>query len=272
MQLPEIVEKICAMAITYGIRAIGAAAIFIVGRWTAKLLNRLIARLLTNRKVDVTLTSFVCNLTHIAMLAFVVIASLNQLGIQTASFVAVIGAAGLAIGLALQGSLSNFAAGVLMIIFRPFKVGDFIQAAGVSGSVEAIQIFTTLLQTPDNKIIIMPNAKVYGDNITNFSTKKTRRLELTFNIGYADSIDHARRIILDIITDNERVFKSPEPRVVVAELADSSVHLMLRAWCAPGDLWDIQFETMEKVKKAFDSGGITIPFPQQDVHLYEHKS
>ena len=271
MHWADMLEKLNLLVVTYGLKAITAVIIFIIGRWVAKTINRLIERLMMSRKIDVTLTSFVSHLSYVAMLAFVIIAALNQLGIQTASFIAIIGAAGLAIGLALQGSLSNFAAGVLMIIFRPFKVGDFIEAAGVAGTVEAIHMFTTQLKTPDNKTIIMPNAKVSSDNIVNFSTKGTRRLELVFGIGYADSIDQARQIIMDIINADERVHKFPEPQVLVSELADSSVNLTMRAWSASGDLWDIHFETIEKVKKAFDANGISIPFPQQDVHLYEHK-
>jgi small conductance mechanosensitive channel len=193
------------------------------------------------------------------------------LGIQTASFIAVIGAAGLAIGLALQGSLSNFAAGILMIIFRPFKVGDYIEGAGVAGTVESIQIFTTQLKTPDNKTIIIPNAKISGDNIVNYSTKGTRRVDLVFGIGYEDNIDKARQIIMDVITNDARVMKDPETVVVVSELADSSVNLTTRAWAKSADVWNILFETTEKVKKEFDAQGITIPFPQRDVHIHEQR-
>ena len=195
-----------------------------------------------------------------ALLAFIIIAALNKLGIQTASFIAVIGAAGLAIGLALQGSLSNFAAGILMIVFRPFKVGDYIEGAGVAGTVEAIQIFTTQLKTPDNKTIVIPNSKISSDNIVNYSTKGTRRLDLIIGIAYDDDIDKARQIIMDIIQKDERVFKDPEPIVVVSELADSSVNLTLRVWSKLEDFWNIFFETTEKVKKTFDAQGITIPF------------
>jgi small conductance mechanosensitive channel len=272
MEWSDLMEKVYTLLTLYGLRVISAIAIIVIGRWVAKGITRIIERLMQKRKVDETLVSFVSNLGYVAMLAFVIIAALNKLGIQTASFIAVVGAAGLAIGLALQGSLSNFAAGILMIIFRPFKVGDYIEGAGVAGTVEAIQIFTTQLKTPDNKTVIIPNSKISSDNIVNYSTKGTRRVELVFGIAYDDDIDQARQIIMDIIEKDERVFKDPEPIVVLSELADSSVNLTMRAWSKSGDHWNIFFETNEKVKKAFDAQGITIPFPQRDVHIYEHKT
>ena len=210
-------------------------------------------------------------MTYILLLTFVILAALGQLGIQTTSFIAIIGAAGLAIGLALQGALANFAAGFLMIIFRPFKVGDFIQCAGVAGTVEEIQIFTTQLKTPDNKTIIVPNAKITSDNITNFSTKETRRVDLVFGIGYGDDIDNAKKVISDLLEKDERIMKDPPPTIAVVELADSSVNFVVRPWVKSGDYWDVHFDMTENIKKRFDAEGISIPFPQQDVHLYEHK-
>jgi small conductance mechanosensitive channel len=233
---------------------------------------KLIKRIMLKGKVDETLVSFVRNLCYVALLAFVVIAALNQLGIQTASLIAVLGAAGLAIGLALQGSLGNFASGVLMVIFKPFKVGDFIEGAGTAGIVEKVEIFTTQLKTPDNKTVIVPNAKLTGDNITNFTVKGTRRVDFVFGIGYGDDIDKARSIIKEIIDRDERVMKEPEPMIVVSELADSSVNLTVRAWTSAGDYWSFYFDTTENVKKQFDTEGVSIPFPQRDVHLYEHKA
>ena len=271
MDTSGLISKLIELLTIYGIKLIAAVAIVIIGRWVAKGLTRLIERLMTKREVDKTLVTFVSNLSYIALLAFVIIAALNQLGIQTASFIAVLGAAGLAVGLALQGSLSNFAAGVLMIIFRPFKVGDFIEGAGVSGTVEAIQIFTTQLKTPDNKTITIPNALITSDNIVNFSTKGTRRLDLVFGIGYDDDIDKARRIIMAIVEADERVFDDPAPKILLTELADSSVNLTLRAWSKSGHYWGICFDTTEKVKKAFDANSISIPFPQLDIHIHEHK-
>jgi small conductance mechanosensitive channel len=267
----KLLDTIYGLLTVYGLRVIAAVVIFIVGRWVAMGVANVIKRIMLKSKVDETLVSFVRNLSYIALLAFVVIAALNQLGIQTASFIAVLGAAGLAVGLALQGSLGNFAAGVLMIIFKPFKVGDFIEGAGVAGTVEQIEIFTTQLKTPDNKTIIIPNAKLTGDNITNFTIKGTRRVDFVFGIGYGDDIDKARAIIKEIIDQDERVMKEPEPVIVVSELGDSSVNFTVRAWTTVGDYWSFYFDTVENVKKQFDAQGVSIPFPQRDVHIYEHK-
>ena len=267
----RLLNTIYGLLTVYGLRVIAAVVIFIVGRWVALGVAKLIKRIMIKSKVDETLVSFVRHLSYVAMLAFVVIAALNQLGIQTASFIAVLGAAGLAVGLALQGSLGNFAAGVLMIIFKPFKVGDFIDGGGVAGTVEKIEIFTTQLKTPDNKTIIIPNAKLTGDNITNFNVKGTRRVDFVFGIGYGDDIDKARGIIKEIIDQDERVMKEPEPVIVVSELGDSSVNFTVRAWTAVGDYWSFYFDTIENVKKQFDAQGVSIPFPQRDVHIYEHK-
>ena len=267
----RLLNTIYGLLTVYGLRVIAAVVIFIVGRWVALGVAKLIKRIMIKSKVDETLVSFVRHLSYVAMLAFVVIAALNQLGIQTASFIAVLGAAGLAVGLALQGSLGNFAAGVLMIIFKPFKVGDFIDGGGVAGTVEKIEIFTTQLKTPDNKTIIVPNAKMTGDNITNFNVKGTRRVDFVFGIGYGDDIDKARGIIKEIIDQDERVMKEPEPAIVVSELGDSSVNFTVRAWTAVGDYWSFYFDTIENVKKQFDAQGVSIPFPQRDVHIYEHK-
>jgi small conductance mechanosensitive channel len=272
MDFSNLLGKVYELLTIYGMKVVAAIIIFIVGRWVAKAVTNFIKRLMTKSKTDETLVKFVGSLSYIALLAFVIIATLNQLGIQTASFIAVLAAAGLAIGLALQGSLGNFAAGVLMIIFKPFKVGDYIEGAGVAGTVEEIQIFTTQLVTPDNKTIIVPNAKMTGDNITNYSVKGTRRVDFVFGIGYGDDIDHARQVIEGIISQDERVLKDPAPMVAVSELADSSVNFTVRAWTNGGDYWPFYYDTTEKVKKQFDAEGISIPFPQHDVHVYEHKN
>ena len=264
--LPQI-KEIFAI---YGIRVIAALAIFIIGRWVAKGLRNLLRRIMKRNQVDKTLISFVCSLVYVLLLAFVIIAAINKLGIQTTSFIAIIGAAGLAIGLALQGSLANFAAGVLMIIFRPFKVGDLIEGGGTTGTVEEIQIFTTQLKSADNKTIIVPNSKMLGGNIVNYSTKETRRVDMTFGIGYDDDIDKSRSVIQGIISKDERVLKDPAPLVVVSELADSSVNFTVRVWTKSGDYWGVFFDTTEAVKKQFDAEEISIPFPQQDVHHYPH--
>ena len=188
------------------------------------------------------------------------------------AFAALIASFGLAIGLSFQGSLSNFAGGMILLILRPFNIGDYIEGAGVAGTVEEIQIFTTQLVTPDNKTIIVPNAKMTGDNITNYSVKGTRRVDLVFGIGYGDDIDHARQVIEGIISQDDRVLKDPAPVVVVSELADSSVNFKIRVWTSADDYWGFYFDTTEKVKKQFDAEGISIPFPQHDVHVYEHKN
>ena len=271
MDASSLIDKVYELLTVYGIKVVAAIAIFVVGRWVAKAIVNFIKRLMTKSNTDETLVKFVGSLSYIALLAFVIIAALNQLGIQTTSFIAILGAAGLAIGLALQGSLGNFAAGVLMIIFKPFKVGDFIEGAGVAGTVEAIQIFTTQLKTPDNKTIIVPNAKMTGDNITNYTMKGTRRVDFVFGIGYEDDIDKARKVIEEIIAEDNRVLKDPAPMVAVSELADSSVNFVARAWTSADDYWGFYFDTMEKVKKQFDADGISIPYPQRDIHVYEHK-
>lgn len=203
-----------------------------------------------------------------ALIIFVVIAALGQLGIQTASFGAIVGAAGLAIGLALQGSLANFAAGVLILIFRPFKVGDFVEVAGVSGAVQNIQIFTTELHTPDNKKVIVPNGGVISGNITNYSANNTRRVDLVFGIGYSEDIDVAKTLLQTVLAAEPKVLQDPAPTIGVVELADSSVNLVCRPWVNTADYWDVYFNVTEAVKKALDAGGISIPFPQRDLHLH----
>ncbi len=272
MDIEQLLSKIYEIFTVFGVKIVGAIVIFIIGRWIAKFFASLFRKFMDKREVDPTVTKFVGSLTYFSLLTFVVLAALGLLGIQTTSFIAVIGAAGLAIGLALQGSLANFAAGFLLILFRPFKVGDFIDAAGVAGTVEAIQIFTTRLATPDNKTIIIPNSKLTGDNIINFSTKGTRRADMVFGIGYEADIDKARDIITGILSNDERVLKDPPLQVVVSELADSSVNFVVRAWVNAGDYWGVVFDATEAVKKRFDAEGISIPFPQRDVHLYEHKA
>jgi len=269
--MTQIAGKVWELITLYGLKLIAALVVFVLGRWIARILGRLTNKILTKRQVDPTIVSFVSHLTYIALLTFVILAALGQLGIQTTSFVAVIGAAGLAIGLALQGSLANFAAGFLMIIFRPFKVGDFIEGAGVMGTVEEIQVFTTQLKTPDNKVIIIPNAKLTADNIINFSAKETRRVDLTFGISYGDDIDKAKGILSDILQKDGRILKDPPPVIGLVQLGDSSVNFAVRPWVKNADYWNVYFDTTETVKKRFDAEGISIPFPQRDVHIYEHK-
>ena len=246
-----------------------AAAILFGGIWLAKQIKKYVVLMMERRNVDALLASFSSNIVYVALVAFVVIAALSQLGIQTTSFVAIIGAAGLAIGLALQGSLANFASGVMIIAFRPFKVGDFIEAGGVAGVVEGIQIFSTQMRTGDNKAIIIPNSGITSGNITNYSAKDTRRVDMVFGIGYGDDIKKAKDILMELITDDERILKDPEPLVAVSELGDSSVNFVVRPWVNSADFWGVKFDYTEAVKLRFDKEGISIPFPQQDVHLHK---
>ena len=269
--MEDTLQKVYDLVMLYGVKVIAAIAIFIVGRWVAKGFRSGTKRLMDKRNVDPTITGFVGNLTYMALLAFVIIAALSQLGIQTTSFIAILGAAGLAIGLALQGSLSNFAAGFLMLIFKPFKVGDYVETAGVSGTVETIHIFTTTLKTPDNKIIIIPNANVTGGNIVNYTVKGTRRADMVFGISYEDDIDKAKQIMADVLGKDDRILKDPPIQIAVSELADSSVNFVVRPWASIENFWDVRFDAIENIKKAFDEAGVSIPYPQRDVHMYEHK-
>ncbi|MCK5675761.1 MAG: mechanosensitive ion channel, partial [Verrucomicrobia bacterium] len=255
------VEKLQTMGMEYGARIIGALIVLIVGMWLAKMLKKGIVKLMEKRNVDPTLVSFAASLLYMALKVFVIVAALEKLDIKTTSFIAILGAAGLAIGLALQGSLSNFAAGVLMIIFKPIKVGDFVEAGGTMGSVVEISIFTTILNTPDNKKVIVPNSKVMGDSITNFNANGTRRVDLVAGISYGDDIDKAKGALEGLLAADARILKTPEPTVAVIEMADSSVNLVVRPWCTGADYWDVYFDTTEAIKKRFDEEGISIPFP-----------
>ena len=243
-----------------------AIVVFIVGRLIAKVLVKVIEGLLVRAKVDSMLVEFIRSIANAALFLFVIIASLDMLGVNTTSLIAMLGAAGLAVGLALQGSLQNFASGVLLIIFRPFQVGSYIDAGGVSGTVEKITIFNTIMLTPDNREIIVPNGAVYGGTITNFSARATRRIDMVFGIGYGDDIKKARDIMIQTMESDERVLKDPAPTVAVSELADSSVNFVVRPWVNAADYWGVKFDLTEKIKLAFDSQGVSIPFPQLDVH------
>jgi small conductance mechanosensitive channel len=266
--MEQVMVKLQEWIALYGLKVIAAVAILIIGRYVAIGIRAVVRRLLQKSHVDEMLISFITSLTYVAMMAFIIIAAIGQLGVQTASFVAVIGAAGLAIGLALQGSLANFAAGVLMIIFKPIKVGDYIEAGGASGTVEEIGIFTTELKTPDNKKVILPNSKITGDNIVNYTAKDQRRVDIVAGVSYNDNLDKVRKVLEQILSQDDRVLKDPAPTITVLELADSSVNFAVRPWVKTEDYWDVFFATQEKIKKRFDAEGISIPFPQQDVHIY----
>ncbi len=255
----------------YGPKIIAAIAIFYIGKLFAKWLKSIVTKVMTKANVDPLIIGFSSSIAYMAMMAFVVMATLGQIGIQTTSFIAILGAAGLAIGLALQGSLANFAAGFLLIIFRPFKEGDVIEAAGVTGKVDVIQIFTTTLKTPDNKIIIIPNAKLGGDNIINYSAQATRRVDMVVGVSYDADLKEVRTILEDIVAKDERILKTPEHLIAVGELADNSVNFYVRVWVNSADYWNVYFDANETVKTRLDEAGIGIPYPQRDVHLYEHK-
>ena len=267
--MDQILTKLYDFLALYGMRIIGALLILFFGKIISKMIKKIVARLMRKSNIDETLISFTAGLIYAALIAFVVIAALGTVGVQTASFVAVVGAAGLAVGLALQGSLANFAAGVLMIIFKPFKVGDYIQGGGVAGSVEEIGIFTTIMKSPDNKKIIVPNAKMTGDNIINYSAKEQRRVDIVAGVSYNDNLDKVRKTLEEILTADERILKDPAPTIGVLELADSSVNFAVRPWVKTADYWDVYFHLQETIKKRFDAEGISIPFPQQDLYLYK---
>ncbi len=267
--MENLTAKLLEWGSLYGPHAIGAIAILVFGRIGVGILTSVVGRLMGKSKVDETLTKFALSLIKITLLTFVAIAALNSLGVQTTSFIAVLGAAGLAVGFALQGSLSNFASGVMLIIFHPFKSGDYIEAGGTTGSVEAIQIFNTVLRTPDNKMVIIPNSKITTDNITNYSAMEQRRIDFVFGIGYDDNLKQAKDLLEAIISEDDRILKDPAPVVAVLELADSSVNFAVRPWVKRADYGAVKFDITEKVKVTFDEKGISIPFPQTDVHLHQ---
>ncbi|MFO7989070.1 MAG: mechanosensitive ion channel [Desulfotignum sp.] len=260
------VEEIVVFLTKYGLSIIGAVIILIVGRIAANIGKRIIGKLMERSKVDPSVISFFSSLVYYAILAFAVLAALAKFGIQTASFIAVIGAAGLAVGLALQGSLANFAAGVLILILHPFKTGHYIEAAGVAGTVKDIQMFTTTLATPDNIMILVPNGKILNDVIKNISGYDTRRIDLVIGIGYGSNIEKAWQILEDIIKSDDRVLKEPAYTIAVSELADSSVNFIVRPWVKSSDYWATRFDMLKTIKQAFDENEIEIPFPQITVH------
>lgn len=253
--------------LVYGLNLLFAMIIYVVGRWVVKLVARVIESLMIKSKVDQVLVDFVGGITKSILTLFVIIAALGELGVDTTSLVALIGAAGLAIGLSLQSSLQNFASGVMLISFRPFTTGDFIEAGGVIGVVEKISIFSTIMKTGDNKEMIVPNGAIYGGVIINYSAKETRRVDMVFGIGYDDDIKQAKQIMQDIMSQDERILAEPAPLVAVSELADSSVNFVVRPWVKSADYWAVMFDLNEKIKLAFDEKNISIPYPQMDVHL-----
>ncbi len=255
----------------YSLNIIGAILIFIVGKWLSRRIANILAKILTKNNVDRTLVNFLANLTYYTLLVLAIVAAAGRLGINTTSFLTIIGAAGLAVGLALKDSLSNFAAGVMLVLFRPFAIGDVVSVAGITAKVENINIFNTHFCSPDNQLIIVPNNKIISDIITNINAKNTRRIDLVVGISYSDDMARTREILAGLAKDDSRVLTDPAPTIAVAELADSSVNLVFRPWVKTADYWDVRFDLTEKIKNALDAAGISIPFPQQDVHLFVEK-
>ena len=260
-------EEMVALALPYITNFIFAIVIFFIGKFIISKAVNIAKKIMTKTKIDDALVGFAGNILYALGMAFVVIAALSKLGVETTSLAAVIAAAGLAIGLALQGSLSNFASGVLIILFRPFTVGHYIEAAGVAGTVEEISIFTTQLKTPDNKVVIVPNGQITGGSITNYSKKPTRRVDMVVGVGYDDNLAQVKEVLEKIIASEDRILKDPAPVIAVSELADSSVNLVVRPWVNSADYWPVKFDLTEKVKTTFDEEGISIPYPQRDLHI-----
>ena len=257
------------LATQWGLQIIGAIVVLLIGRIVAGWARRLTRKALERGEVDPTLVPFISKLVYYLLLAFVAIAVLGVFGVQTASLVAVLGAAGLAVGLALQGTLSNFAAGVMLLFFRPFKVGDFIDAGGTTGTVEEIGVFATTMKSPDNIKIVVPNSQVYGQTIKNFNGFDTRRIDLVIGISYDDDISKAIDTIRSVVSADQRVMAEPETLIAVSNLGDSSVDLVVRPWCTGSDYWPLRFDLTRKIKEDLEAAGCSIPFPQTDVHLHQ---
>jgi len=265
--MDSILDQLVEWVVTYGIQVLGALAILIIGFIAAKIVRKLVRQILEKREVDPAVVSFVARLSYVVILIFAVVASLARFGVQTTSFVAILASAGFAVGFALQGALANFAAGVLILVLHPYGIGDFIVAGGQMGTVKEIELFTTVLATPDNVKVMVPNGKIFGDVITNYSIFDTRRLDLTVGIGYESSIHSAKEVLLSIAQADDRVADDPTPQVMVSELADSSVNLILRIWVNKNDYWPVKFDMTQTIKEEFDKNGIEIPFPQHVVHM-----
>tara|TARA_B110000503_G_C7158611_1_gene418548 strand:+ start:1072 stop:1896 length:825 start_codon:yes stop_codon:yes gene_type:complete len=262
-------QMVDAYVIPWGINIVMAIAIYFIGKVIVSVLVNLLSKIMTRSEYDDMLIDFVKAIAKAVLMLFVIIAALDQLNVNTTSLAAILAAAGLAIGLSLQGSLQNFAAGVMLLVFKPFKAGDFIEAGGAMGVVKSISIFTTIMTTADNKEIIVPNGAIYGGNITNYSAKETRRVDMVVGIGYDSDLKKAKEILKEMLAADERILKEPAPTVAVGELADSSVNFVVRPWVATADFWAVKFDFTEAVKLRFDAEGISIPFPQMDLHVHK---
>ena len=251
------------------VNVVAAIVVYLVGKIVVRILTSLLAKVFVRTKVDETLSRFLCNIARYVLLTFVILMALNRLGIDTTSIAAIMGAAGVAIGFALQGSLSNFACGIMIILFKPFKLGDFVEAGGTSGTVEEISIFSTLMRTGDNKQIIVPNGAVFGGNITNYSAKPTRRIDMIVSCGYSDDLRAVKAFLSILVETDERILKDPAPVVAVGDLADSGVNFVVRPWVNSGDYWAVLWDLNERVKLGFDERGFNIPYPTQDINVHQ---
>jgi small conductance mechanosensitive channel len=267
-QFGGLIAQLQEVALTLGLKLVVVIAIFLAGRWGSKFLRDFIKRTLGKTRTDPTIVAFASNMSYYVTMGFVVLAILGQLGIETTSLIALVGATGLAVGLALQGSLANFAAGLLLIIFRPFRVGDWINVSGVSGYVEDLELLTTVLRTLDNRTVIIPNSKLTDDNIINYSTRGILRLDLVVGVAYNSDLKQVKTILREVVLGDPRILSEPEPVIGVLELADSSIHFAVRPWVKTADYHPVSLSLYEAIKIRFDEVGITIPFPQRDLHLY----
>lgn len=268
MNVQEILDQLSPLIVTYGTKLIGAILVLLIGTWIIKVLVRTFSKVMDKRDIDASLKPFLKSIVSVLLRVLLVISVLGMLGIEMTSFIAIIGAAGLAIGMALSGTLQNFAGGVMILLFKPFKVGDYIEAQGFAGTVNQIQIFNTILKTPDNKTIIIPNGGLSTSAMTNYSTEATRRVDWTIGIGYGDDAAKAESVIRRLLAEDERILKEPDVFVAVSALADSSVNFAVRAWVKAEDYWGVFFDMNRKVYEVFDKEGLNIPFPQMDVHIH----
>ncbi|MDG2107647.1 MAG: mechanosensitive ion channel [Woeseiaceae bacterium] len=265
-------DKGVDLGIDFAIKLATALAIFFIGKFIIRLIVGATSKIMTKQAIDKTLETFICNLIQISLMIVVIIASIGALGVETTSFIAIFGAAGLAVGLALQGSLSNFASGVLIVLFRPYRVGDWIEAASIAGSVEQVQILTTILNTADNKKIIVPNSQIMNSVITNYSANDIRRVDMVIGVSYNDDLEKVRKTLQDLIATDKRILAEPATTIAVSELADSSVNFVVRPWVKSTDYWGVMFDMTEAIKKQFDKESISFPYPQQDVHIYNQRT
>lgn len=269
MNANQITVKFTGMLVEYGPKLLGAILVLVIGSWVIKMIMRGMTRMMDRSNIDVSLQPFLKSLTRTLLRVLVIISVLGMVGVEMTSFIAILAAAGLAIGMALSGTLQNFAGGVMILLFKPFKVGDYIEAQGHAGSVKEIQIFNTILKTPDAKIIIIPNGGLANGSMINYSAEVNRRVDWTFGIAYGDNVEEAKKVLLDLLNADKRILQEPEPFIAVSGLGDSSVNIVVRVWVKASDYWPLFFAMNERVYNAFNQAGINIPFPQMDVHLHQ---